>query len=368
MLLSTAFTCLLYFTAIALIYSNHRKELNQFVFAFLAFLFPSILINSNFGADLLALSFLLLALESSSTLRKGFLFALASLARYNYILFVFVFLFDLRKKPKNIPLFFAAYLIPWIPWMIYNYLFTGNPIFSVWENFFLNVQSKALISPIAPDQIFIIALFLLLAFLAWREKKKVNQLNGVSILGSVMFLISGIKETRFINMLVPSIAFNAAFLAKQSSKKKKFLHIFVLVLIGLFLMIFFTPSFNFFKSPVVTPILVAQDDFIKECRVASDKWVYFYEKGIIAEVVYDIPDLNKFVSSGGSLVLYSPSSFDLSNISAERIDRGEYTILKSSSCAPQPKKYISGSLRHLVLKHLKDTNSSFYDYSDWYED
>lgn len=356
-ILSTIFACIVYFSAIVLIYSKNKKDLNPFVFAIFSFLFPSILFHSNFGSDLLALSFFLLALNVVSPLKKGFFFGLSSLSRYNYLLFGLVLLWEERKSPKNILKMLGVFVLLWVPWMIFNYLMTGNPLFSLYETSFLNVAQKGIIAPFFIEQIFIICFFVFLLLLSKTKFFSLSGLNLSALLNVLMFVFSGIKETRLINLLVPAIAFNSAKLFNEKYSKRIF------VLFVLFFIIFWWvyPFSNYSSVPVPT------DSFIRNCRVASDKWVFFYDDGIVSECIYDIADLNEFVASGGSLVLYDYKNFDLNSISWTQINRGDYIIIHSPNCSPQPKKYISGSLRNYVLRWQRDSNIGFYDYSDWVE-
>ncbi|MDD4128782.1 MAG: hypothetical protein PHY04_03545 [Candidatus ainarchaeum sp.] len=356
MILSTVFACVVYLIAIVLIYKKNKSELNPFVFALFSFLFPSILFHSNFGSDLLALSFLLLALSVVSPLKKGFFFGLSSLSRYNYLLFGLVLVFGERKNPKNILKMLVVFVLVWVPWMVFNYLMTGNLLFSLEETSFLNVMQKGIIAPFFVEQILIIGFFVFLLFLS-KKKDFFNSLNLVALLNVIMFIFSGIKETRLINLLVVAIAFGAGKLFGDKYSKKL---VVLFVLFNVLLLILY--PFPFYAS---TPI--PSDDFVKDCRTASDKWVFFYDEGVVSECVYDIVDLNAFVQSGGSLVLYDYKNFDLNSISGTLINRTDYIIIHSNNCAPQPKKYISGSLRNYVLRWQKTSKIGFYDYSDWVE-
>lgn len=352
---STIFACVVYLVAIILIYKKHEDKLNPFVFALFSFLFPSILFHSNFGSDLLALSFLLLVLSVVSPLKKGFFFGLSSLSRYNYLLFGLVLLWEERKNPKNILKMLSVFILLWIPWMIFNYLMTGNPLFSLEETSFLNVAQKGIMAPLLVEQILIICFFIFLLLL--NRKDFFNNLNLVALLNVIMFIFSGIKETRLINLLVVAIAFNSAKLVKEEYPKKLVL---VFVLFNILL-------FTLYPFPYYANVPIPKDDFVKNCRTASDKWVFFYDEGIISECIYDIGDLNAFVNNGGSLVVYDYKNFNLNSISGTLIDRKDYVIVHSNACAPQPNKYISGSLRNYILRWQKTSGIGFYDYSDWVE-
>lgn len=354
---STIFACIVYFFAVVLIFSKNKKELNPFVFALFSFLFPSILFMSNFGSDLLALSFILLAFSVTNPLKKGLFFALSSLSRYNYLVMGLVLIWGERKNPKNILKMLLIFVVVWIPWMIFNYLMTGNPLFSLYETSFLNIAQKGIIAPIFIEQILIIAFFVLLLFISKIKTSLSFNLNQAAVLNAVMFIVSGIKETRFINLLVPSIAFNAAkiFGAKYSKRIAVAFILFFIILLLVY------PFPYYAKTPIPS------DSFVKDCRTASDKWVFFYNEGIVSECVFDIVDWNAFVQTGGSIVLYDYKNYDLNSFSNNIINRGEYIIIDSPSCAPQPKKYISGSLRNYVIRWQKESGINFYDYSDWVE-
>ncbi len=358
-LITTAFACIVYFAAVILLYSAHKKELNQGIFALFAFLFPAILFNFNFGSDLLAVGFLMLALAVKGPVKKGAFFALATLSRYNFLIFGLVLFWHERKNPKRIAIMLALLVLLWIPWMIFNYLYSGNPFFSIYESSVLNVLNKGAAQPFSIEQIFILALFVISLFAVNIKKLLSSAKIQLGVLAALMFIFAAVKETRFMGILVPVLAFNAAKASNHNKKIRLFFLIvfgfaFVAVFYGVFTKPYFISEFN-------TPA----DDFVKQCRVASDKWVFFYDKGIVAECLVDIHSWKEFVSGGGNIVLYDKTGVDLTGFNV--VDRGDYVILKSDSCAPQPKKYISGYLRMSVVKWLRDTNSKIYDYSDWVE-
>jgi hypothetical protein len=349
------FASFIFLIGIILIYKKYNNLVDQFIFALFAFLAPWILINFNFGADLLALGFVLIALGSSSLKNKSFAFALATLSRYNFIAFLPFFIFELRKKPKDIINFLIIFLIPWIPWFYFNYLYSGNIIFSVYEAFYLNFVNKAFVAPFLFDQIFFIIFFTGLFFIFCSKTIKFNLVQS-SWLSLIMFIISKIKETRFFGLAFIGAAFFAGIVAKKFKSTKI---LFVLIILLLFLIN--PPNFGPLKE-----LEIPNDDFIKDCRVLSDNWVYFYPKGILAEPVYEFDDLNTFVLSGGNMVLYS----DLKNHNfvGEKIQRDGYVIIKSDTCFPQPKKQVTGILRKEILKWLILTDSNILDYSDWFVD
>lgn len=357
MILTTIFACVVYFAAVLIIYTKNKSAFDQKVLALFAFLFPTILFVFNFGSDMLAVAFILLAFAVHSPSKKGIAFALASLSRYNFLIFGIILFWGERKKPKNLLIMGALLVLFWVPWMIFNYLYTGNPFFSIIESTYLNVLNKGAPQPFLIEQIFVIVLFVLSLFLTKIKDSLFDQKSQAGIIAAVMFIFSAVKETRFLGLLTPMLAFNAAKASAKSRRTKIFfMAVAFLSLLAVFVYFFHAPYF-------VRSISIPQDSFIKDCRVASDNWVFFYDKGIVAEYPPNPNSWSAFVSGGGSIVLYNYQGKDFNGFDV--INRGEYVILKSSSCAPQPKSYISGPLRDSVLKWLRDTNSKIYDYSDW---
>ncbi|MFA5125500.1 MAG: hypothetical protein WC462_00675 [archaeon] len=362
-LFSTALACLIYFAAIVYFYFKEKK-VDQLTLAIYAFLFPFVLFSSNFGADLFAVAFLLWALLIESPWKKGAMFALASLSRYNFLIYSVLFLWQMRKDIQKIGLFVLPIIVLWGPWMIFNYLFTGNPFFSIIESSYLNVALKGVWAPLTLDQILFFVFFLIVAFFAEFKNNLRDIKNQAAIVGWAQFIISGIKENRFVLLLVPLTAFNISKVCAANKKLRVAFVVLLILSLGVIVIPFLLtpdPIGNFNKFYDSAPI--PTDQFLKNCRLASDKWVLFYPHGIVAETLADMPSFEYFIEHGGNIVLYNYKGIDLNRFNV--INRGDYVILKSDSCSSPPKKYISGSLRNYVIKWLRDTNSIFYDYSDW---
>ncbi|MFA6269293.1 MAG: hypothetical protein WCW13_01970 [archaeon] len=363
MLLSTALACVIYFAAIVYFYVKEKK-VDQLTLALYALLFPFILFASNFGGDLFAVAFLLWALLIESPWKKGVLFALASLSRYNFLIYAVLFLWQMRKDLRKIGWFVLPIILLWLPWLIFNYLFTGNPFFSINESSFLNVLYKGIWALPTTDQVIFFVFFLIVAFFSKLQQNLNNIKNQAVVIGWAQFIISGIKENRFALVVVPLMAFNISKICAIHKNLKLVFIVLILLFLGAATMQFYlAPGQGGSFEDVYGSGLVPTDSFLKNCRLASDKWVWFYPQGIVAETLADMPSFDYFLARGGNIVLYNYKNIDLNGFNV--INRGDYVILKSSFCTSPPKKYISGSLRNYVIKWLKDTNSTFYDYSDW---
>jgi hypothetical protein len=332
---STVFASFIYLAAIFLIYKKENGKIDQFVFALFAFVFPTILIGANYGSDLFALSFLLLALFFSNPLKKGFFFGLATLSRYNFLFYFPVFLWQFRRNPKKILLFLGIFSLVWLPWLAFNFVHTGNPFFSLNQTLYINVFTRGVASEIGVGFVLLIVFFIATVFLNVK-KNFLDEKNQVSFISVVQFVFSGIKESRFLNVLVPSQAVNAA---RASFGNKKIKVFFVaLLFLSIFLVAFFQTGIRINNYSPRIP----ENDFIRNCRVGSDNWVYFYPKGIVAEQVGWEGDFNRLVESETNIVLYREYSYDLNIPNAQIITTQDCIIIKFEKCLPPMKQYVSG--------------------------
>tara|TARA_Y100000310_G_scaffold71983_1_gene67924 strand:+ start:3541 stop:4752 length:1212 start_codon:yes stop_codon:yes gene_type:complete len=319
-LFSIALASVLYFIAIIFTYLKEKGFPDRFLVAGFSFLFPIILLQSNAGGDLFALSFLLLAFAMDSPLKKGLFFGLATLARYNFFLYGLILLY--KEKPKNLVKIFVPVILLWLPWLFYNYSETGDPFFSVKESIFLNIQQKGLFGSFDLLSIAVIVFFLI--SLALNKRSEIfKKYNLAAIFASIQFLFSGIKELRFLNLLVPAQAINISKTTNPNIKK---------FLSGLIVLLFLFSAFNLFYYPPSNPD-IPEGEFLNECKVMSDQWVYFYPKGIVAEPLNPKSDLDSLLEKGVVLVVFNESAFNLP-------ENGVYTILKPEKCEVQKKNFV----------------------------
>jgi hypothetical protein len=340
-LLSAILASFLYLASLVLVYRKEEmgRKTSQFAFAALALLFPTILLNSNVGSDLYALSFLLIAL-SVPTNAKGLLFGLSTLSRYNFILYAPVFL--LQIKGKGWLWFIAGFLLAWAPWLAFNYAQAGNPLFSVDEFLYLNIGMKGIAAPLGIEHaaaiIFFLASIYWAAGLDAKSAKDPYLLAG--FIGILQFLFSGVKEMRFLDILVPvqALVLGGRF---SASNAKQFLR---LPLSGLAVVLAAAAIAVLLLMPAALggheKYSIPQDQKIRECRVMSDRWVDFYREGVVAEPLPLEIDFVDFLERGTSLVVYEKQVGMNESPEYEIINGQEYLFLKSKRCDPQPKSYV----------------------------
>ena len=363
--ISTGLAALLYLSGVILLYRKSPSSYDQFTLALFAFLFPPILLLSNFGSDLFALAFLILAFAAVSPAKKGLLFALSTLSRYNFLLFGVIILWQLRKEPKKIPLMLLVTVAAWVPWLIFNYLYSGDPFFSINESAYLNVTAKGASSPISIEQFGLLLIFLVSVLLVGFKNFKEKYLTHGALINLCMFVLSAVKETRFINLITPAIAFNIS----KISKKNAWLKVFFLCIFAISFVVLLVPFFNNpseYYNLVFKKDAVPQDSFLYQCKVASDKWVLFYPHGIVAQFLPGPERYNEYLDKGTVLVVYNYKGVDLNSFS-DVINRGEYVIIKPEICSPQIKRYISGAWNYKVVSWVRDNNYFVSDLRDWPE-
>lgn len=331
-LISAAFSCVVYFAASILAFEKLKKneKADRFIFAGFAFIFPALLFTFNKGGDLFALSFLMLSIAFDGSAKKGFFFALSSLSRYNFLLYIPAVLvgFDLKKLPK----FFGVFFMTWLPWLLYNFLQTGNPFFSIEESVFLNVSQKTFLA--VPDnfQIFLIGIFVISLLF---QKKKFDGLDIAGIVCVLQFSVSGIKESRFLNALLPG---QAANFSSAHSKHVKWFCALIFLLAVCFAV--YGDVWIKYKEPQVPQLGY-------DCKILSDGWVYFYPHGIIAEPVPGKAAFGTVLDQGATIVIYDRARYGFTDKNGLEAfgkyaitDANDYLVIKPGNCIAPPQEYV----------------------------
>ncbi|MEK6903000.1 MAG: hypothetical protein AABX02_05445 [archaeon] len=330
------FSCILYFIGVILFFDLHAKteKINPFYFSAFSFLFPTILIHSNAGGDILALGLLLIAYSIEGVFFKGLFFGLSTLSRYNYFFFLPILL--LQKKWRAWPIIFLGIFIIWSPWLYYNFSQVGDPLFSVSESIALNVQQKGILQPFSIMDMVLVVFFGVSTLLAFLSRSLGRLPFSWGVITIIQYWFSGIKETRFLISLVPLQALFLSRFVVQFPKWEK-------IMAGLLLVCLLVNGYLLFYY-ITNPyrVDVPTDPFLYNCRVLTDKWVHFYEEGIIAEPLPPPNDWMGAVQRGNHLVIYRREGYSPDLFSSfETIDRGSYIIVKSNACVKPSLSFIS---------------------------
>lgn len=136
----------------------------------------TLLVGLECGTELLGLSLILLSISffSKSEKKSGFLLALSSLARYTNLNLFSIAIF--QKGFRKILLFLIVFSITILPWLFFNYWFTGHMLTSLGNFYALNVKFRDYLiqkfDPLHPLLAinFLLPSFLLGIFLKMKEK------------------------------------------------------------------------------------------------------------------------------------------------------------------------------------------------------
>ncbi|MCX6778445.1 MAG: hypothetical protein NT157_06220, partial [Candidatus Micrarchaeota archaeon] len=166
-------------------------------------------------------------------------------------------------------------------------------------------------------------------------------------------LFSGVKETRYLNVLVPS---QALFLAKKTSEQPRpkgrrvataprlfsetKTKIFAALLVVGLLAISLNASFDYARAGAQKEYIIPNDEKMRECRVMSDQWIRFYDKGIVAEPLPREDDFGYFLKTGASLVIYEKNISMEKSLDYDAIIGKNYLFLRPNKCAQQPTSFV----------------------------
>ena len=164
----------------ATLYFSKKLGIN-YLFTASLFALPYILIftfvvNSE-GMLSLILMIIALSFESDNKWQSGIFIGLAGLAKYTSLIFLPMLL--LLQGRKNILKGYLSFVIVTLPWLVFNYIIFGNPLYSYLSSISVSLESSAP-SPISLTAIFTIVAFfipaiiisILLSYWYFKEKKK----------------------------------------------------------------------------------------------------------------------------------------------------------------------------------------------------
>ena len=269
------------------------------------------------GTELLSLSllelFIILLLKNKNY--SGLFLGLAALTRYNFLIFLPLILLsrDIRGVCKNM----LSFILPFIPWGIYNFYAYGNflasfaDIYAIgfkfreylpnalnWLNF-LNVISFLL-------PLFIIGLFRRKNF---TDDKKVTWIMGIILFLTIyQFYTTPYKVVRYLFPLVLPVAYFSVQGAGLIRKKSKKVFIFILasliILNVIYLTIASTHTINTSKEEYMDSIAILKEKGISECRILSNGWVILNYLGKTSEVYPRKELIQKTIDEGNFIILF----------------------------------------------------------------
>lgn len=243
-----------------------------------AFLIPTFFINAaTAGSELLGISFVLLFVAGLLEKKNyGFFLGLAFLTRYQYLYLLPLLL--AYKKPGKIALNFLYFIIPSIPWFIFNYIVKGNAFASIFDGFLMNIKyrdymvgSFSLIEFIKPF-IFILPFAIPGIYYSFKDKHKWI-FYFISAIFIYVYISTPLKIERYLfSMLIP-LSYFFILPVKRIEKKE----IFCLIFSSFFILVAFAIVLSQLVNPLSahrSAILELENNNLSNYTIYSDSWVY----------------------------------------------------------------------------------------------
>lgn len=317
------------------------------------------------GTELLSLSLIQLFLVYFNTNYSAVFFGLAFLTRYTAIGLLPLILF--LKKPKKIIVFLLIFLVVISPWLIFNYIKTGNAFLSLVDSYALNIRFRDYINESFPLKDFLINFNYLLIFFFmgfYKKIKKLDKNDFMMLLILLLTLISFIKTPiksftlRYLFLILIPLSYFSVIALNKIKKQITFL-MFLIILLTSF---YFTYTYNKDKLENYQEAL----PYLDNCSTYSNNWVYLNYLGKNTK-----PDpykglIEEKINNGSRILIYYSNieSFYMKNETFVKnlpiITKNELFIVfgNKSKCNPEQKKidnpYII-ELRDVILENYNYT-------------
>ncbi len=283
------------------------------------------------GTEMLSLAllelFIAFLLEKKS--HAGIFLGLATLARYNFMFFT-PLLF--RKDAKKLFFSIAFFILPLVPWLIYNFYATGNFLTSFADSYALNVKFRQdAVQPVSYSHILLVILFLTPLFLyglyktlhRWAiykslryflEKEKNNLLVfAVFVLLLYQYYTTPLKDIRYLFPMVLPVAYFSSL--GLSGMRKKSTAVFFLAFVVLTTVLSLSVLAKFVVADGVPVRYEERDQYVEaidaleqlgisDCRLMSDAWPALNYLGKTAEPLPRKQLLQSSIGSGNFILIF----------------------------------------------------------------
>ncbi|MBN2881552.1 hypothetical protein JXM83_05890 [Candidatus Woesearchaeota archaeon] len=310
-----------------------KEELTKTDYLLLGFITPYFFLNALIaGSELLSLTILIFFIaqiikELNTTNKKisvaGIIFGLLFLARYTNFYFV-IFLFITKKPIEIFKRFFWSFVIVF-PWLLYNFIKTGNWFTSIVSSLANNILFRIeLMQPINVSHLLqllsittivaIIGLFLLFSK-KHQIKKKMVIATMIIVVGLITFYSyknTPLKSSRYLfNIIFPVAFFFSIAITRLSSKIKfKYANIAITILIlipNLLAMGYIEANEELYLNKIKY-----QDaaDKIKElnlthCSIRSEEWIFLDYFGVPGKNAYENNSIIKHMEQDEIVVSFN---------------------------------------------------------------
>lgn len=315
-----------------------------------------ILIGLKNGTELLSISFLMLFLSYyfENNIKSSVSIVLAFITRYMNIIF---FPLILLTKDSNTILKRIFYILIFIiPWLLYSYMISGNPLGILLSGTTtISLMKEYLHDSFRINHILLIGNYLLIfSILGIYEKIKTKKFIYRDKVFLLFFIISFIfffnlplKQFRYlINAIIPLMYFSYFYLVKYKKNAIKILSIINVVL--LIILFALAPSFSGLEysgnyKDAAKHIL----DRNESCMTSSNLWIAMNYYGVPSSPVSD-RNLEEHINLGYRVILFKIDSIDSEFMKNETLiyqypivfENDYYLILGDVNKCASPKSYV----------------------------
>lgn len=338
---------------------SERFDLNLEKFYVFA-LTPAVIFFSTMnGTEMLSLAFALLFLADFRTPKSGLWLGLAFLTRYNFGMLIPLVI--LQKDIKKIIKTGVISGLTLVPWLLYNYIQTGNPLTSFGNFLMLNVFLRYTSTPLDPQNLLLMTLptaTILLAYLKPEIREKITPgredllILSYSGLIGLSYITADYRSLRYLYPLTLPVAFYASKAWKQIDREKIFYGIAVVNLVvagagiastGL------TPPGKYIDSA----------ETVGGCMAESEAWVMTNYAGAPTRPHSNVNITMERLEEGFRSISFKGPKYR--NLSAPVIEEnGRFTVYGYSKLCKEPEKadrtYLEG------FNERNDLNYTFRNY------
>jgi len=346
---------------------------------------PFLLINSMYvGTELLSFALLQLFIAYIGDKKAPFFLALATLTRYNLITF-----FPLLLLSKNLKKFFRDTIIfigLWLPWLVFNFISTGNPIASLMDSYALNIKFRGymtmpfdfshllmVIGFLSP--FFIVGIYYALKGQIEKKKLDIPFLTMFFVIALTIFSYAKIpfKTSRYLfDLTLPAAYFSVISICKIKSEQIKKGIVYILIIssiISVYIIAADTSTLVKLENPSnYTGILPEISPYVKNCALASNAWVHLnYLYKITTESAPSAEILDYKINQGYRVLLFKhitePSyTFDREFIKKFQIlkENERYILLGKEDLCADAKKADKTYLESMTEFYKIGYNESFH--------
>lgn len=276
-------------------FSEKYKLRPEVFYAFL--LSPFVLTNGfSVGTEFLSLSLTILFFAYIERPVSGLFAGLGALAHYNNLPNILFLLFNRKTLLKSL----LVCALVFTPWLVFNYVLTGNPVYSFLDQYIKNVAARSYYFMMPDVTHFIYLASFSIPFIIYGMKKSLNKrinllMFSFLLFRLVLYVIVPFKTPRYLFLVVIPFAFFSTKALKSFNYK--------IALLPLFLTLLFLP-FYYYELENPNKYFESIKLINNSCMTSSNSWVLLNYYGVPSAPAPRQDLVSHYLNEGYALVFY----------------------------------------------------------------